>query len=99
MPGQSEVGLTALLVAVLLVLILLLRLALGRPASGVSEIIGDQRDDEYQALARKDGVHPDVADAFEEEIRIRGRDIRRKDEERRRRDAGDASAGFDVDPF
>ena len=59
----------------------------------------EQRDEEYQALARKDGIHPDVADAFEEEIRIRGREIRRKDEERRRRDLEGQSDGFPVDPF
>ena len=103
--APSELTLIALLVALLAVLVLLFRRVLREPhdpdeLAALIRAHGDgQADGDYQALARKDGIAPDVADAFEEEIRIRGREIRRKDEERRRRDFRDQADGFPVDPF
>ena len=103
--AQSEWSLIVLLLALLVPVVLLFRRVLNEPHE-LEEIDAlvrahgpEQRDEAYQALARKDGIHPDVADAFEEEIRIRGREIRRKDEERRRRDLEGQSDGFPVDPF
>ncbi len=108
MPGlaaQSDLTLIALLAALLVLIVLLVKRVLGEPhdPDEIEALVRAhgpaQRDDAYQALAREDGIHPNVADAFEQELRIRGREIRRKDEERRRRDLEDRIDGFPGDPF
>ena len=99
MSDPSGATVIAVLLAGLLVVVWSVRRTLNRPVEDHREFVGSHADDEYRALARKNGIHPDVAAAFEAEVSMRGREIRRKDEERRKRDAGDAGPGIDVDPF
>ena len=99
MPEPSGATAIAVLAAVLLFLIWKLRQALKLPLEDTMQLTADGTDSDYQALAQKDGIDPSVADAFEIEMKLRGEEIRRKDAERRKREAGDDSAGFDIDPF
>ncbi len=99
MPDLSDTTVAAILAGVFVFVVWGLRRALERPVDGFQEIVGDHSDGEYQALARTDGIDRHVADAFEQKVKVRGREMRRKDEEKRKREFEDRIGGFDVDPF
>ena len=99
MSELPDIAVIAILAVTLSVVVWGLRQALKRPVAEIQATVGGRTDGEYQALARKDGIHPDVADAFEQEMQIRGREIRRKADERRKQEFGDNTHDVPGDPF
>ncbi|SMX42650.1 hypothetical protein [Actibacterium lipolyticum] len=97
---DSTIG-TLILLSIAVLMVVLLKRGVDRPTVDPRKPDHtEKRKREYLEMARRDGIDPNVAKAFEAEKRHLGQDIRRRQEKARQRDQGgdlDPTPGWDFD--